>query len=365
MKDLIVFIVLEVHISESFKILKKELLNKNYKIEVFRNKTISRASLYWRCRNGNDYLSRLRSAYISWLEERKIINPKLIIFSSGEGFEIVNINYWFLGELQKSKKIAIQHGIFGKEELSSTRRKSMLMVRSSINLLSSIVLGFNLIGYGFGSIKFDKYIVYSKYYSDYLVNYKSWRKENVLIAGRLFKPLRMIPLTKNKSSALFLLQDLVLANILSKKRFEFYLVNIIRSLCAVYQNVNLRLHPKMNVDEYMFLSDLELNCNVSLHNNLTEDIDNCTVAFSFNSTALIDAFLSQKPVVGIVIPELNLEDYQFINFNIRWDRISVHTCSSISLNNAGINKDYYDLSQSVASIMFNLESWMNENITCK
>lgn len=309
----VILIVIEKHMDSSFDLLTKKLNERNILVnKIYLPSNDKKNTFFWRLLHGKNYLNNLRKV----IEDKKLLGNENIFLSCGEGFEIANLSMW-LGNLSNYNLIAIQHGIMPK-----TMKFHKKIFRLILNRVSQLILRFNIIGNGFGGTKLNYYMVYSSTYKSFLVNNMGWSKENIIVSGELLKERNEIKFKSdfNVKTCLLLLQDFPLAEMMSLETYKKYLLKIIDELKNNFDEVVIRLHPKMNLDDYSFLE--ECNVIISKNRTLKADFKKADLAMSFYSTALIDAYLYGLPVVGIYLPELKKEHYSFIETVVNYNEIS-------------------------------------------
>lgn len=304
-------IIVEPHMEKCFELLEEKLPNvtKIY-LNSKKNKTI-----IWKIFNSKKYFEILECN----INELNIPKESIFIFSTGEGFEIANLKKWFP---LKNKIIAIQHGMFILKY-----NIKLEMIRNILNGLFNLFLGFNIVGKGFGGTKFDKYLVYGEKYKNYLVENKKWNSSKVLQAGPLLKKV-LKKEVKQTGKCILLLQSLVEVKFITQIKFEYYLKNIVEQLKLNFDSVIIRFHPKMQSIDYNFLLDEKIE--ISRNKKLEEDLEFVEVAFSFFSTALIDANLLNIPVVGIKIPEISDNYYEFLEKIVNYNNIIIEKKDYVS-----------------------------------
>ena len=338
-----VFIVIEKHMYSSLKKIEQELIHKGIDVKLFFFPNHSPFDFMWRLKNQRQYFAKLRTLAN---EQLKDIDDKcLIFFSCGEGFEVSNQDKWLPEKFKKSKKIAIQHGVFTTSDLKKGENKLSHSIRQLINNGTNLIFDFNILGRGFGGTKFDYYIVYAQKYKQHLLESRGWKAESVLISGLSLKDITIKPVpknSKNQETALLLLQDIAFAKITTESKSFEYLDTIVAQLKNCYKTVKIRLHPKMErakYDNYFKSYD-----NVTVTNTtLEDDLKEVDTAFSYVSTTLIDAFLMGVPVVGILIPEIDSHDYSFLKQGVNLDNIEFFIKSLKNYDNCTINEEYFDL----------------------
>lgn len=280
--------------------------------KIYLNSKIEKKSVLWKIFNSKKYFIELKSK----LKDMKISDKTVFIFSTGEGFEIGNLEKWFPKAYQSNKKVSIQHGVF---ILDYDIKKEL--ARNFINFFSNLFFNFNLLGKGFGGTKFDKYLVHGKRYEEYLIKQKKWLPQNIVVGGCLLRPISKEKFNSGDCCVL-LLQPLVEINIVSAEKFNYYIKKILKELKNNYTKIVIRLHPKMNYKDYSFL--LKEGVEISCSKNIEDDFKRAEIAVSFFSTALIDAYLKEIPVVGVSIPEINKKYFNFIEKVVAYDNININ-----------------------------------------
>lgn len=244
-------------------------------------------------------------------------NFKNIYLSNAEGYISKNLIHSIRKEFPSLKLIALQHGVFPlKQELSKE------FIRKTINKVVYGLTGIFPLGAGFGGLVLDGYYVYSNREKDFLVSRKGWDPSNVLVDIRFIKPevyneYVTLKKTYNKDgpTAVFLLQGLHLAGLCSLKNETNLIEQTIKHLSERYKNVLLKEHPACKGR----LDSLMLPENVSEESSLFEAFSKANDAYSFFSTALIDAKIFNLKTFGISSKHIKVDEEIYDNFDIKID----------------------------------------------
>lgn len=256
-------------------------------------------------------IQKKRSLLVKYLNEN---NFERILLSNAEGYISKNFIYVLRKEFPHLKIIAIQHGIF---PLSKP-----FLINISKNVINTIVFsltGIYPLGSGFGGIKLDGYYVYSEREKNFLIAKKGWESSNVFVDIIFIKPEiynEYIRLKKTvsheKDTAIFLLQGLHLAGICSKEVEMFLIGETIDYLTKKHQTVLIKEHPACTGR----LNTISFPENVKEVTNLFEGFSQAQFAYSFFSTALIDAKIFQLKTFGIRSNKINVDSEIYDNFDI-------------------------------------------------
>ena len=327
--------------SSSCKLIEEELISRKIEYSLIVLPIHMMSNILYRIQKGLEHLNMIEE-FINSKIPQKISPDSIFIFSCGEGFEISNIDIWFKPYIRKGKYIAIQHGMFG---LQTINNKSYIKI--IINKMSRFILNYSLVGKGFGGTFFDNYIVYSEKYENYLTSKKGWKKDNIIISGALLKGGKKVSSGTKQitySTCLLLLQDLVITNYVTKKYFMEYFQVIVDQLCVTYNSVIIKYHPKMNPSDYRIKNNDRI---IYSKGNLMDDIQRSEVAFSFFSTAMIDANIADVPVIGIIIPGINIEKYNFLKKSINYDQLTKEIKRMPNYDDCIISEDEIDLTDNI------------------
>lgn len=297
-----------------------------------------------RLKYGRKYLNFLKKDFGEKVPSDFLIDT-LIVYSNAEGFWISNKKKW-ISSLVKCTEVFLQHGIM---PISVNNR----YLRTTLNLLSSLLIGYNIIGKGFGGIYADYIVVYGNAYKNFLVNKHGWIDCQILVSGCLFKSSCVDPCSDNKAiipnSCLLLLQNLS-ASYLSEQKFVSYCRTILENLSAKYDVIILRKHPKMSVEYDKIFSDIENVC-IS-HSSLENDILSVEHVYSFFSSALIDAYILKRKVVAIKLSEIPINVYASFNRVVHVEDLRIYLQNGIDTDEmASINSQYFDISTSINDIL--------------
>jgi len=333
-----VFIVTEEHFYNSMKIIERELNRREIEVLLFFLPELSNRDILWRFKNRNSFFDNIK-LHLS-LKVKDFKENCIVVFSTGEGFEIGNLDRWLPKELKSKKSIVIQHGIFGESEMELEKKNIVKITRKLVNTVTSRLFNFNLLGKGFGGVKFDYYIVYAEKYKNFLCEYRNWKVEEIIVSGRLLKGGVNEPIEnklKSTDTCLFLLQNLVFAKIIEESKYLYYLSSITSQLVKCFKSVRVRFHPKMERKNYEPIFDYP-SVTITSGTSLKEDLEDVNIAFSFHSTALIDAFLYGVPVVGVKIPEIKEIDYKFLSTTVTYKKILKFTQETKNFNECKITR---------------------------
>lgn len=344
----VLFVVTEKHMLTNVKPMLHEIQKYPVTIRLYVS-SFSSISFIERLKEGKKYLRSLKKDFKEKVPSEFCVDT-LIIYSNAEGFWISNKQYW-IPLLTGCKEVFLQHGIMPMSTGYSC-------VRGLANFFSSLSVGYNLVGKGFGGVNADYIIVYGNAYKKYLVDKKGWKDNQVLVSGYLFKSCpesssydkAVIP-----NSCLLLLQDLSVSY-MSEQKFISYCHKIVEDLSLKYETIIVRKHPKMPVKYEGIFSDIKNVC-IS-HSSLETDILSVEHVYSFFSTALIDAYLFHRKIIAIKPPEIPINVYVSFNRIVCVYDLEKYLLTQIDTDKlACINRLYFDITSSVNDIL--------ENLLCK
>lgn len=341
----LLFVVLERHMMSNYTFLDKKLRELGLDYQVLYLPDVPTAlSLKQRLKKGKYYFNILKE-FMREKYPNGICNT-LIIYSNSEGFFFSNKKLW-MPTLYKCKEVELQHGL-----MPIVFRHSKL--RKVVSLLSEYLFGMSIIGKGFGGNPSDAIIVWGDKFKDFLVKKRRWDPDNVLVSGRMLKPLiTKSGRKKEVKSVLFLLQDITkVANISYQIQIEYYKY-ITQLLSLYYEKVIIRKHPKMADSIYDIFKSYH---NVSFSNcSLNDDLDKVDRAFSFISSALVDAFLMGKEVVAILLPEIPESNYAIFKRIIDVNSLESYLCAYCKSDvDAQIIESYFDTQDNVDEIILKI-----------
>lgn len=230
-------------------------------------------------------------------------NLKRLFFSTAEGYVSHNIIYYIKQKFPDVEYVALQHGLF---TLEHSKVKEGL--RTLINGIFKSIYGIFPIGAGFGGIKMDKYFVYSKREQMFLVEHWDWKMEHVpvkleFIKSDVFQELKKRDLRQDDSCAIFLTQCLSLVGLCSLEQEILYNNSIIKSLAGKYDRLFLKGHPACSNN----ITKMQLPKNVVIVDDMFDGFVQCKTAYSYFSTALLDAKIFNLKTVGIMVKGLKVD----------------------------------------------------------
>ena len=326
----VLLIVTEKHMYENMKIIQQHINALNLDTFCVFFPLISLSGIN-RLVHGRSILKQIRIYVLATVPKRFWENT-LIIYSNAEGFFLSNKDKW-LPKIHNCKEIGIQHGFMPLSNRQDFKRK--------VSLFLSHILNYNLVGAGFGGVKFDKIVVFGYIYKDFLVKFKEWEPKNVLIGSLLLKQNHLISNKGDENTCLFLLQNLY-PTYISKDKMILYFNNIMSILLQRYDKVIVRKHPKMDNEIYKKMYPAK---NIIFSTaSLVEDIQSAKRIFSFFSTALLDAYLMGKEVVAIVIPEISQKTYERFTRSVEISQLKTYLEQFPNADNdAKIDSKYFDI----------------------
>lgn len=247
-----------------------------------------------------------------FIESNKI---QRLYFSSPEGYISHNMIRQLQEQVPSVDFIGLQHGVF---PLKYSKTKEF--ARSFVNYFGKLFFGIYPIGAGFGGIHLDAYYVYSDREREFLIKSRKWEENKVFpkldfIKAELLHKYQNSKLDQNPNTALFLMQCLNLAGLTSLKEEKRLTENVINYLAKKYRRVLIKTHPACNKQ----VSRLELSENVEIVEDMTEGFRQCKNAYSFFSTALIDAKIFNLTTTGIYADTITVDKEIYENFDLKID----------------------------------------------
>jgi hypothetical protein len=244
-----------------------------------------------RIANRNDLKNKLRS-FMRFVEENKI---EQVYLSNTEGYIGCTGSKFLKSKCPEVEFIALQHGIFPLE--INFFKNSLIKI---INKISFFCFGICVLGEGFGSVLLDKYIVYGNAEKSFLINSRNWNNKNIEVNLKFLKSYllkgKKIDLNKTKvkqNSAILLLQSLASAKICSVSEELILIEQTINYLSLKFEKVLLKEHPFCKNR----IKNIKLPANVEVIEDMIDGFQNSIVAYSYFSTALIDAkFFNLKAI---------------------------------------------------------------------
>ncbi|MBW8242644.1 alpha-2,8-polysialyltransferase family protein [Muricauda oceani] len=245
--------------------------------------------------------------------EAFVSNKKVeqVFFSTAEGYASHNVIKHMQSRRPDIEYIALQHGLFPLN-YSQTREA----FRSSLNGLCKKIFGVFPFGAGFGGLVLDKYYVYTEREKKYLIGTRGWKSSQVyvklnFIKADIFLEYKKRDLKQDKANAIFLLQCLSRSGLCSPLQEAFYNKKIIETLSKKYNKLFVKEHPGCP----NLLSQLQLPANVIVLDNIFDGFARCKTAYSFFSTALLDAKIFNLRTVGVKIDKLKIDSQIYTTFD--------------------------------------------------
>jgi len=240
---------------------------------------------------------------------------KRLYFSTSEGYVSHNIIHALKKQIPTIEFIALQHGVF---PLKYSRLKEC--VRYILNKTTRFLLGVYPLGAGFGGIKLNAYYVYSEREKKFLVLYKKWNKNKVeaklnFIKAGLFQKYQNTVLCQDSETAFFLMQCLNLAGLTSSAEEKRLTEETLNYLAKKYKRLLVKTHPACSEQ----LSKLKLLENVEIVKDMIDGFTQSKNAYSFFSTALIDAKIFNLRTTGIFADTINVDKEIYENFDLKID----------------------------------------------
>lgn len=248
----------------------------------------------------------------SFIELNKI---QRLYFSSSEGYVSHNIIHQLKKQEPTIELIALQHGVF---PLKYSKTKEF--VRCIINNCGKLFFGVYPIGAGFGGIRLNAYYVYSEREKEFLVQNKKWDKSRVMpkldfIKAELLHKYQNSNINQDPNKALFLMQCLSLAGLTSPVEEKRLTENTLNYLAKKYKKILVKTHPACN-EQFL---DVKLFNNVEVVKDMVDGFTQCKYAYSFFSTALIDAKIFNLTTIGITSDSIKIDKEIYENFDLKID----------------------------------------------
>lgn len=210
--------------------------------------------------------------------KKKLSGLERIFISNSEGFLAKNIIFYIKQDFPHLKIITLQHGVFELPEPNGFQK----LIKKTLNFISKNILGYYLLGDGFGEKSSDKYIVYNSIYKDYLIEH-GWNADDVTISSYLLrgeKPAEKIENRQTKN-AIFFLQCLNKNGMCSKETEIELTMDVLERLSKSYEKVFIKQHPFGDVE----LPKLPKNAFIV---DVLPPLKDLSLAVSFFSTAILE-----------------------------------------------------------------------------
>lgn len=199
------------------------------------------------------YKKNLESEYQSALP-RISLADKLFI-SNPEGFIAKNIIYYIRRDFPQLKIVSLQHGIFSLNK----KNRFHFGLKKVLNFLSKLSLNYFIAGDGFGDKSTDKYIVYNRWYKEYLLG-NGWDANDVLVSSYLLKgvvPVEKVEI-KPSGTAVFFLQCLHKLGVTDEESERLIISTVVKKLSKTYERILIKQHPYADVNLPELPSNVEV-----------------------------------------------------------------------------------------------------------
>lgn len=339
----ILFIVVEKHMMNNYTKLNSILSTYDIPYEIVYLPQYNTTRVINRIVNGHKIFKNIKEMLL--VKFPKGISDALVIYSNAEGFILSNKDSW-IPNMFSCKEVVLQHGLM-PTKISHKKLRFML------NALSKALLGFYVLGKGFGGIKVDKAIVMGYAYVEMLVRSNGWNESDIFVSGSTLKPLLTEMPKADNDICLFLLQDL--SPYYKKNVIQTYSIfsEIARILAQHYKKVIVRKHPKMQ-DSVYGLFNLFPNV-VKSKGSLYEDFSACSRVYSFFSSALLDAYMYKKEVVAIKTKKIGDNAYLPFNRVVKYEELDGYLSKFSCVDDkAVINSSYFDTTDNTREIIAKL-----------
>lgn len=252
--------------------------------------------------------------------KKKIVqnNIKKILVSNSEGYIASN----FLTKLREDfpwiEIVSLQHGLFVPEY-----RPLKEKIKRLVNVITYKIYHLKLFGEGFGNKLPDRYIVLNNLYREYLLKL-GWNSKDIIVDPYFLKCYfydmgkKYNKAKENNETALFFTQALSYSRLCSKEQETTLNKRIIAYLSSNYKKVIIKIHPSKKP-----LLTFPLPDNCCIEADILEALKQADVAYSFFSTALIDAEIFGINTVAIKSKYIKISDkiYQLFRNCIDLDEI--------------------------------------------
>ncbi|MGY3795215.1 polysialyltransferase family glycosyltransferase [uncultured Aquimarina sp.] len=278
-----VFIVIEEHMQERYTHLINKYGYKNFCLKDFQGLNLGASfshvfkRIYYREILNKEY-NKLRF----WIEKVNTeVNIEVVYLSNSEGYIAHNIARRLRYDFPEITLIALQHGIFDMSRIP--KRFSRLLINKFCWFFFKICP----LGVGFGGKIVDQYIVYNEAYKDFLMTEYKWKDHEVkvdlsFLKSELFE--KKVTSKKEDDTAIFLLQCLAKAKLCSAEQEHYLNTKTLTYLSKKYTKVLIKEHPAATENHRV-----ELMQNCEYIDNLIEGFNRSSFAYSYSSTALLDA----------------------------------------------------------------------------
>lgn len=232
----------------------------------------------------------------------KMNNIKTVYLSNTEGYIGYTGGLILKKTLPDVNLIALQHGIFPLEYSLAT-----FILKKGLNKLTFFFFGLSIFGQGFGSLLVNKYIVYGEPEKSFLVKRKKWKEFNVEVNLKFLKSYltksKKTNCVKNSNSVIFLLQSLSASKLCSPQEEHVLINKTLIYLSNKYTKVLVKGHPQCKSQ----ISGFNLPYNVEVIDDMTEGFSIVNSAYSFFSTALIDAKFFDLDIYAVFSSKIKIK----------------------------------------------------------
>ena len=310
------FLIMEVDLVDRFSFFQKTTNIKTHALDLKNSLKQSKLSTVL---SRLTYNKNLQTEYEKLKEQ--LAGVSQLFISNPEGYIAKNIIYFLRRDYPNLKIVSLQHGIFSLAEESKIKKSLKLLV----NFCLKPILGYFVIGDGFGDITTDRYIVYNSLYKDFLIK-KGWDYEKVIISSFFLKGEVETKALESKKGekAVFFLQCLHKLGITDHDSEMKLIKSVTDKLSKTYSEVLIKQHPYAAIK----LPVLAENCIVIKDLPELKEIGIIVSAFS---TALLEFEKYGIPCVAIKYSQLN------VNLSVYDQFLNIHDFD----NSTNDDFDYY------------------------
>lgn len=267
--------------------------NKFLEVEYSKGRLLKRLIFYPRIFSFIE--NQIIMASVNWDSET------IYIYSSEEGVWGVVINSIREKIKKKVYTVNIQHGIF------SLQKTKFIFLRKLFNSFSRLIIGFPVIGLGFGGSKFDEYYVFGEKEKKHVL---STAKNALLKINPEICRFSVLKTYKRKigyktgsadssKNILFAMQPIITKLFFyNEETIYLKLEPLFRFFTENDYKIIFRLHPgtlnKIHTFQLLKKSNLINYIEIDENDDISDSLILCDIVISFFSTVLFDAYLLGK-----------------------------------------------------------------------
>jgi hypothetical protein len=298
-----ILIVFEKHMNERYKYVAQKNNMKIVYMNLFNIKSKNPISTFLNRIHSKKLFLHKYYTLFNLIKKYESQNYKIIIYvSNAEGYIAHNFLKWLVKDFPKLELVAMQHGI-----MPLTNSVNKIKIRKVFNAIIYFIFGIYPYGTGFGFKLTNKYIVYKNIYKDILITF-GWNPEDIIVDIQFLKSelydyykVNKLVNYRESSTAIFLPQCLALSGVCTKEEEILLMKKTIKYISSKHKKVLIKLHPGCNNIGFRVPS----NC--IYIDSLNEGFLKANVAYSFFSTALLDAEIFELKTIAIQPISVNLK----------------------------------------------------------